>query len=403
MEPVIRRFAGRNSEPQPTIYEHVLAHVPPAGPGLLVGGDDLPDQFRTDDEMQWMSGAFEGARIHHFGTQHDEDAVDEVLALLATAVSRNLAPKHFGRLYERIRESDFISLVDPLLVRIRNSAIPTSALQRVGHHLATEGRHREPVKFGIALLGLVDGDPDREVLLTLGRHDEFTLYCAVAIGNTDPDAEQILFQLAQSVDGWGRIHVVERLRDTTDPDIKAWILRGGYRNGVMNEYLAHIAATTGGLPEALNAQHVDDELLDAAGEIISALIAGGPAEDIDDYADAHIALPRFLDHIQSREPRLRDFVAAEDIAICSTPTGGPNATNAVGRRSYGTHCASAAATTRAATAGASSPRPDSTLTMHRRSGTRSGQPRHSAWTPGQRTGADCKPIPSAGTGGRSCS
>jgi hypothetical protein len=67
---------------------------------------------------------------------------------------------------------------------------------------------------------------------------------------------------------------VERLRETTDPDIRSWILREGYRNSIMHEYLAYIAATTGGLLEALRAETVDRRLLTAAGQILQALDRG---------------------------------------------------------------------------------------------------------------------------------
>jgi hypothetical protein len=120
--------------------------------------------------------------------------------------------------------------------------------------------------------------------------------------------------LAKSVNGWGRVHVIERLRDTTDPDVKDWILRGGFRNGVMAEYTAYIPATTGGLAAALRSDQIDDELMDFSGEIIGALICGGPAEDIYDYADGPLAVERFVSHVERRPHRLPQFVTIDDIS-----------------------------------------------------------------------------------------
>jgi hypothetical protein len=40
------------------------------------------------------------------------------------------------------------------------------------------------------------------------------------------------------VAGWGRIQTVRRLAGTQDPQIKAWLLRHGFRNQIMDEYLA---------------------------------------------------------------------------------------------------------------------------------------------------------------------
>jgi hypothetical protein len=100
---------------------------------------------------------------------------------------------------------------------------------------------------------------------------------------------------------------VERLRETTDPDIRSWILREGYRNSIMDEYLAYIAATTGGLLEALRAEAVDRGLLTSAGQILQALIEGGPAEDIDDYEAGADAVEAFLVLMQTRAETLDDY------------------------------------------------------------------------------------------------
>ena len=56
-----------------------------------------------------------------------------------------------------------------------------------------------------------------------------------------------------------------------------------------NEYLAYIAATTGDLAGALAVSTPDSEVLTAAGQILAALFAGGPAKDIDEYLDGAIA------------------------------------------------------------------------------------------------------------------
>jgi len=169
------------------------------------------------------------------------------------------------------------------------------------------------VKAGIALLGVCGSGQDRELLLTLGRHEEFTLFCAVAIGNCQPDPDRVLWSLARSVEGWGRIYAVERLQGTGDEEIRDWIVRHGFRNRIMDEYLAWIAATTGRLADRLGRGEPDEELVAAAGEIISALIAGGPAQDIDDYPDAPRLLARFLQLAAERPPRLEHFLVVDDI------------------------------------------------------------------------------------------
>jgi hypothetical protein len=144
----------------------------------------------------------------------------------------------------------------------------------------------------------------------LGAHEEFTLYAAVAVGNGTEDPETELWAMARKVDGWGRIHCVERLRHTTDPAIRDWILRSGFRNSVMDDYLALIAARTGGLLAALRGPHVDRELLTAAGDVLQALLPGGPdGEDIDDYDDGAEAVEAYLEILRTRAADLADLTA----------------------------------------------------------------------------------------------
>jgi hypothetical protein len=134
------------------------------------------------------------------------------------------------------------------------------------------------------LCGLTGAGADNDVLL-LGGHEEFTLFAATAVMRSAADPDPVLFDLAHRVHGWGRIHLVERLIESPRSEIEDWLLRGGYRNTVMDEYVAYLVAERCGLKEALHDPVVDEELLDAAGGLIVALLHGGPAQDIEGYDD----------------------------------------------------------------------------------------------------------------------
>ena len=225
--------------------------------------------------MRWAAGALDGVMGHHAGTADAEAELGRVLALLVGTRGRWRKTAARNALYDELRSGAVLSFVDELLARIEDA--------RDYHDLAAwlvrQGEHREPVKFGMALLGKAATQEDLDVLRVLGRHEELTLYAAVALARQSDDPERELWQLAQGVDGWGRIQIVERLAGTERPEIKAWLLRDGFRNAVMDEYTAYTAATTGDLVAALEGP-VDDELLAGAVGILRALLAGGPAEDI---------------------------------------------------------------------------------------------------------------------------
>ncbi|GEA11023.1 hypothetical protein [Alteromonas sp. KUL49] len=65
----------------------------------------------------------------------------------------------------------------------------------------------------------------------------------------------------------------------------------------MYEYLAYTAAVSGGFKEALQADKVSGAMLDSAGDIIEALLNGGPAEDLSDYKDAAIVIDLYISHL----------------------------------------------------------------------------------------------------------
>ncbi len=71
------------------------------------------------------------------------------------------------------------------------------------------------------MIGLFPANDARELLLALGRHEEFTLYSAVALLSSEDDPERRLYELARHVSGWGRIQTIERLAGTQDEEIRA--------------------------------------------------------------------------------------------------------------------------------------------------------------------------------------
>ncbi|MEQ4481454.1 limonene hydroxylase [Cohnella silvisoli] len=263
----------------------------------LVG---LTDDKLTDDEefwaghqFRWVAGGIDGAFGHHSGGGNEEANVKEMVQLLAKQ-SRKPSNKTRRATYLKLMQKDVISVIDPLLEALRkHPGINVQNLYNEVFWLAETGAHRNVVKFGIALLGQFETENHRDLVLTLGKHDEFTLYSAVAIQNSLESANEALFELAKSVNGWGKIQLVERLEPDTQ-EIKDWLLRKGCQNSVMYEYLAFTCAQKGELHIALKNRQVDLELYVGASDIISALITGGPAEDMDDYEHASLVVGEYL-------------------------------------------------------------------------------------------------------------
>ncbi|WP_025677405.1 hypothetical protein [Paenibacillus polymyxa] len=297
-----------------SIYETIKQGLDPQG---RLTDDHLPDdeEYWAGHKMRWVAGGLDGAFGHHgAGGDGETDKIKD-LAQLLSRQCRKPGMKTRRETYVRLMEENALSLIDPLLDAVReHPAIQPDRLYEEARWLAEHGAHRNVVKFGIALLGLLETDQHHELILTLAKHDEFTLYAAVAIRNISEQANEQLYRLASQVHGWGRIHVVERLEPTRQ-EIRDWLLREGFRNNVMYEYLAYECADKGELHTAIAVPHIDQELFDGAGDILSALLAaGGPAESIDDYEHAAMVIGNYLRHAKTMCTTVKHFTIIMDIA-----------------------------------------------------------------------------------------
>lgn len=298
-----------------SIYAHLQAHRTDDGPGRGVSGRVLPDEHPHEgDKVRWAPGALDGVLGHHAGQVGGDVVARRILDAISASVVRR-SSSEVAKLYEMLRSHSAMEYVDPLLEAIRagERQVDADGLHALAHWLATMAPDREVVKVAIGLLGCVRGYEDMEVLLTLGSHEEFTVFVAVALRNTIAKPDRVLWRLAQSVDGWGRIQTVERLRDTSDPEIKGWLLRDGYRNSVMDEYLAYTCAMAGEAHVALATDAIDHELFVGVGGIIDALIVGGPAESIRDYEHAQVTVERYVRHSRSLARTPRDLTTLKQI------------------------------------------------------------------------------------------
>jgi len=274
----------------PSLYVHIQAHG---------GTSDLPEKGDLGSEtIRWSAGALDGVMSHH-GFEPDKPGTEQtrrkIVRSLATLLKRATS-ENLGAFCGSIQWELLLAEVEELEMAIRARFLPRykPQLAQVGRYLAVRGDDREIVKFGIVLIRISGDQSDIPILELLATHDEFTLYAATALATLAPDPEEALWQAAKRVHGWGRVQVVERLAGTKNRDIQAWMLRDGFRNQVMNEYLAFPCADTGKLHEALSASQIDRALLDGAADILRALVAGGPAESIDDYRQAPEAVRAYL-------------------------------------------------------------------------------------------------------------
>jgi hypothetical protein len=257
--------------------------------GRLPRDFELPRKETPPNEIRWMVGAKDGAFIHHASPQKQEEAIAKMIGFLKTGKPHKIPTV--------LRKRSVIDLIDPLLSAIREntSVIDAKKVCDYAGSLAFEGDDEELVKLGIALLGLFDWSDSSEMqekLITLGLYEEFTLYVVVEAQSWD-NGNEVLFRIAKGVDGWGKIHTVERLQPETT-EIKDWILRKGCQNAIMDAYLGLECANKGDLIGALRQGELDSDLFDSICVVIDALLDESPTEGISAYEYAEEALLRFL-------------------------------------------------------------------------------------------------------------
>ena len=283
-----------------SIYAFVAGAVAALGEHEALSELALPDDDRQSSSVRWAAGALDGVLGHHVPAEGERLRAKQIVKALRDLLE-SAQPERLAHLTRLLTRAPVLGVLDDVLAElVSGGELDPERFHELAAFLLDHAPDREVVKLAVSMLGVLVGCDERERLLTIGRHEEFTLFAAVAVAGTLPEPDPTLWRLAQGVRGWGRIHVVERLAETEDPDIRSWMLREGFRNEIMDEYLAHTCAVAGDLAGALAADIVDDALLDGASGILAALLAGGPAEDIEDYDDAPRVVDAYLRHVVRR-------------------------------------------------------------------------------------------------------
>ncbi|WP_312687508.1 hypothetical protein [Kosakonia sp.] len=298
-----------------SLYRFLLPYAQKAGP-LPESAQTLPDDDRLQGELRWVAGGMDGAFGHHGGGGNAEETAEQLVSALIAATEQP-TPGNLQQLYALLTGHSPIDYIDSLMEKLPQTAsLSPQKVHDLMQWLAQESPDRNPVKCAIALLAFFPSEENRARVTTLGLHEEFTLFTAVALHNMLPANlhEDALVTLAKRVQGWGRIQLIERLPEVVSPATRGWLLREGYDNAVMQEYTAWDCATKGQLLAALMQGQPDTALLAGAGDILSALINGGPARDIADYADGAQACYHWLARVrQSPEDDLRHLLNVDAI------------------------------------------------------------------------------------------
>ena len=272
--------------------------------------DEPPDDGRT---IRWTAGALDGVVARHGGATVEIERGAALAELIELAAGGDDEAR--STLYEAARADGIVFALDEALEALGRSGVPAEPVAELARRIAGEALHREPLKLAISLLGRAGDERDVELLETVARHDEFSLVAGVALATVLDDPIEAWWRVGCGARGWGRVEAVDRLAELADDlpdDVRGWLLRHACRTADLPDHVAFACATAGRLETALDAL-VDDELLDGASAILSALVNGGPAEDMDDYEPGPRVATTVLDLLGDRPPSLVRMWAVVDL------------------------------------------------------------------------------------------
>ena len=303
---MLRRLRQRQGPEPPSIFEHIRAYVRSGLPGLTEGGEELPDEaIFNEGDIRFAPGALEGAFVR-YAESHDDDAAVERLHGALIALANRPGARTREQVRELFREGDVRMRVDALTSRL--SAFPPRNPERLYVELRAiflKSGHRDEVKYAMALMSTSRRPDDAGLFRVIGRHEEFTLYAAVALSNVVDDAVREWSELLQHVSGWGRTELTELILRKPQPEVvRERLVRDGL--GIGN---ALTLARECRLHELLARPEIDGELLTGGREIMDSLVRSWDSPSVlTDYEHAGEASEHLVRHLGGRALALDDFV-----------------------------------------------------------------------------------------------
>ncbi len=261
----------------------------------------LPKDQDDENSLIFTDGAQDG--ITYFHTQPGKLNVEEA-DLLIDAMNAvvgghiDTADELFLKLTKTRRTIEFAGYLSDLVEENASMINPIHAYS-YGKHLVALAKDKELVKIGLALHHKAPEDRlkgFRQIITDLAYCNEFTWFCLPIIQKWD-DGNDLIFEIAKHIYGWGRVHACAFLEPETW-EIRQWFLREGVDNGVMPPYTALEAWNKSDAASLLDCRLTQKDFTFIS-RIMAALLDEGPCRGISLVEDPEIALRKFLNQAQS--------------------------------------------------------------------------------------------------------
>jgi len=211
----------------------------------------LPDDFRlpsqpagTIDNIRLVDGAIDGMYLYH---KMSGDADVEGLVNIINEASQHDFDSAEYDLNDFFSDSKsrMLPIVNELEKWVNDhlDTIDAEALFEFAANIIIKTANTECLKFALTIFEMMDTDDNdavKDVVSTLARSDEFTLF-SIFVAETWKDSTTAILDFARHTHGWGRIHCVEHI-DASSGKIKDWLFHEGVNNNIGSAYSARTVA-----------------------------------------------------------------------------------------------------------------------------------------------------------------
>ena len=283
--------------------------------GRLPREFNLPKDPDDESDIFFADGALDG--ITYFHTQprglNDEETdllIDALNAKVAGHV--DTADELFLKLTKTRRALEFGGALSDIVEENASIINPIHAYT-YGIHLITMGKDKELVKIGLMLHHKAPEDrlkAYKQIITDLAYCNEFTWFCLPIIQNWD-GGNDLIFEIAKHVYGWGRVHACVFLKPETW-EIKQWFLSEGVDNGVMPSYTALEAWNKSDAASLLDSR-LTQKGFTCISRIMAALLDEEPCRGISLVDDPETTIRKFLNQAKSFELSPEDYEVIKTI------------------------------------------------------------------------------------------
>lgn len=298
-----------------SLYQCICGAI--QGNGTLPRDFSLPRPERDHPQaLRFADGAYDGISLYHMAPdKRDIKSLTEIIGLIS-ARAYDKAAECLQLFFSIDEYISLLPLIDDLQgwIIAHKDRIDAGALYEFSRTLLKESQHIESVKFALYCLELLNIEHDtqvRNLVRVLALSDEFTLY-ALFLMRRWADGNDAVWEAAQHVSGWGRIHAVAQLEPGSDA-IRRWLLLEGWRNNVAPDYSALTCVEKSGLAEALHSGALDSAEFTAAGELLPYLLSEGPVAGISALENSGVFLQDYLTLAEARAAAASDFEAVQSL------------------------------------------------------------------------------------------